>query len=415
MACNSAGLWIVKVIGDDAIVLDMQDLGGRVGPFFEANGRLWVQISSVRAQELESGVYELSAPPTAASEPAQTTVEPAQVASAPAPPPVETLQPASSEPAEPTNYGRVVDRADELVVIAMPGPRLKPGTHIALMSNSDRADAEEQLYAVGAVAKSSKGRARVTIGLNEEVPDNAEARVSYAPRSGSIFAPPRASGVWELGFLARPFLVLEDLGMGAMLDGYVGYRMHAPFHLQASLLPLAFGTARAGAAGVAGAFVSGAYDAHLFEVGLGLGAQTVNDPDFALDPGSGMLLSQKLRLGARDGAHVAFVSYVTLFHSNFQFSSLRVDVQIPVGARTWLRLAGGGGTLGLGFGEIGLRALMSGNGGAGSFFLTTVIGWAHVFRDCNEVPQVAGAPAADSCSGVDYNGPMLGAGAEFRL
>ncbi|HET8934213.1 MAG TPA: hypothetical protein VFN67_12260 [Polyangiales bacterium] len=415
LACGAAGMWIVRVIGDNAIALDMQDLGGRVGPFFEANGHLWVQVSSIRAQEIEAGVYELSPPPAAAA-PA-----PAQPASAPPPPPLasaaSTLRPLPTPSPREEAYepGRVVGRDDEQVVVAIPGPRLKPGTHVALVSSSERASGEEQVYAVGQVAKSAFGRARVVIGLNEDVPDNADARITLAPRSNSIFAPPRAGGVWELGFIARPFLVLENLGAGAMLDGYVGYRMKAPFHLQASVVPLAFGSARAGAAGALGAYVSGAYDAHLFEVGLGLGGQTVNDPDFALDPGSGLLLAQKLRLGARDGAHVAFVSYVTLFHSNFQFSSLRVDVQVPVGARTWLRLAGGGGSLGIGFGEVGLRALMSGNGGAGSFFLTTVIGWAHLFRECNEVPQVSGSAAASSCTSVDYNGPMLGAGGEFRL
>jgi hypothetical protein len=309
----------------------------------------------------------------------------------------------------------VVGHSDEQLLIGMPGPRVRSGTHVAFLSNPNAPNEEEQVFAVGRVVKSSLLRARVEIGVNEAVPDNAVARVTSAPTTGSVFAPPRASGVWELGFLLRPFLVLEDLGLGSMLDAYAGYRFKAPFHVQASLLPLAFGSARAGAAGAVGAFVSGAYDSHLFEVGLGLGAQTVNDPDFALNAGSGMLLAQRLRLGARDGAHLAFVSYVTLFHSNFQFSSLRVDAQIPVGARTWLRLAGGGGSLGLGFGEVGLRVLMSGNGGPGSFFLTTVIGWAHVFSDCNELPTSAGGAAAIGCSTIDYNGPMLGAGGEFRL
>ena len=155
--------------------------------------------------------------------------------------------------------------------------------------------------------------------------------------------------------------MLEDLGVGAVLDAYVGYRGRAPFHVQASLTPLAFGAARAGSIGATAAFLSGAYDSRLFEVGLGVGAQTVNAPDFALNPGSGLLLEQQLRIGARDGAHLRFLSYVALFHSNFQFSSLRVEAQIPLGARTWLRLAGGGGTLGLNFGEVGLRVLMSGN------------------------------------------------------
>ena len=175
-------------------------------------------------------------------------------------------------------------------------------------------------------------------------------------------------------------------------------------------MPFAFATARAGATTALGAFISAAYDARLVEVGLGLGGQTVNDTDFAVEPGSGLLIAQQLRLGARDGAHLHFRSYVTLFHSKFEFSSLRVDGQIPLGGRTWLRLAGGGGSIGISYGEVGLRVLTAGNGGPGSLFLTTLIGWAGMFLDC-----AFQGVADDLCEPINYDGPMLGAGLEYRL
>lgn len=401
LACGTAGLWIVRVDGEDAVIVETRDLGGRVGPFFQANGRLWVEVTSVRAQELNVGDYAVS-PPSAAT------------ASAPA----QAAAPGVAAPAprvEPTPRGRILERTDELILIELSGPRIKPDTHVAFVSRLNDAQDEELVYAVGRVVGSTVGRTRVAIGTNEAIPDDAQVYTSNAPLTAGIFAPPRAEGVWELGFLARPFVVLENLGAGVMLDAHAGYHFRAPFYVEAGVAPIAVGSARAGTTAAAAGFVSGAYDSRLFAVGLGLGAQTVNDPDFALDPGSGLLLLQRLRLGARDGAHLAFLSYVALFHSSFQFSSLRVEAQIPVGARTWLRLAGGGGSVGLGFGEVGLRALMSGNGGAGSFFLTTTIGWSNLFRLCNDVPLASPAPAANSCERIDYQGPMLGAGGEFRL
>lgn len=404
LACGAAGLWIVRLSGDEATLVETRDLGGRVGPFFQANGRLWVEVTSVRAQEVSGSGPAVSPLPAANT--------------APAPVPTPAASSVSALPAQPVESsvgGRVVERSDEQVVVELPGARVKPGTHVAFVSDVSNDGDEEQVYAVGRVVRSTAGRARVVIGTNEAVPEDARAYVTNAGVTAGIFSPPRAGGVWELGFLARPFVVLDDLGAGIVLDGHAGYHFRAPLYVEASLTPLAAGSAREGAVGAAGAFVSGAFDSHLFEVGLGLGVQTVNDPDFALDPGSGLLLAQRLRLGARDGAHLKFLSYVTLFHSSFQFSSLRVEGQIPVGSRTWLRLAGGGGSIGLNFGEVGLRVLMSGNGGAGSFFLTTTIGWTNVFRHCNDVPLAPSGAAANSCDGVDYSGPMLGAGGEFRL
>jgi hypothetical protein len=66
---------------------------------------------------------------------------------------------------------------------------------------------------------------------------------------------------------------------------------------------------------------------------------------------------------------------------------------------------GGGGDVGYGYGEVGLRALLSGNGGAGSKFLFASAGGAAVFRD-----QVG-------CFGcqVNHGGPMAGIGVEWRF
>jgi hypothetical protein len=76
----------------------------------------------------------------------------------------------------------------------------------------------------------------------------------------------------------------------------------------------------------------------------------------------------------------------------------------------WLLLNGGGGNVGYGYGELGLRVLLTGNGLAGSKFLTVTAGGAGVFKSgtCD--------PFFGSCSdSISYAGPMAGVGGEWRF
>jgi hypothetical protein len=75
----------------------------------------------------------------------------------------------------------------------------------------------------------------------------------------------------------------------------------------------------------------------------------------------------------------------------------------------WLLLNGGGGNIGYGFGELGLRVLLSGNGLAGSKFLTVTAGGAAVF-------QSGTCPEFSFCTESSvYGGPMAGVGGEWRF
>jgi hypothetical protein len=159
----------------------------------------------------------------------------------------------------------------------------------------------------------------------------------------------------------------------------------------------------------------------LFEVGLGAGGQSLSQPAFDLEPGTALTLAQHLRIGARDGLMLEGLSYVALFHSRFNFAMLRIVGQIPVGETSWLMVGGGGGLLGLGYGEIGLRLLLSGNGDRESFFLTTAVGGLNVFKSWPCLTPAAFIPvngfnSASTCKqSIDYAGPMLGVGGEWRL
>lgn len=405
IACGQAGLWIVRMVGAQARVVELRDLGGSAVGLFSADNQLWVQVNSVRAQPLAlRATHTPSAPPQPSASPPP--------APAPAPTITRTRPEALPMPVPiPPRAAKIRAREDALITIEVaPGSEPPPGTRIAFtkLVTDARGEREEKVYAVGHAVSRSVRRAKVQIGINEDVPADASARVTSLPTTASVFAPPRARGIWEMSFLARPFLVLDDLGLGGVLDAEVGYRMDAPVHFCAALTPLAFGTARAGAMGTFAGMIMAAYDSHAFEAGLGLGVQTINDPGFGLDRGSGTLVAERVRIGARDGAHLELQSHVVLFHRSFEFSDLRVTAQIPLGARTWLHAAGGGGSMGLATGELGVRQLLTGNGGSGSVFFTALVGWAAVFRGCNVLST------ANNCIELDYQGPMLGAGAEFR-
>jgi hypothetical protein len=418
VACGAAGLWVCRLFPDGtATLLAEQDVGGSASGFFVQDGRLWVEVSSVRAQRIDFAETPRLA--AAALEPALPALPPPTAAAPPAPAP----SPVADKPArlraaprarEDLEAARAVVVKDEHVIVDFGVDSVPVGDRVAFYE-ANAVSREEinggyapTLQAVGKVVDVNAGRARVEIGLNERVRLDSRAEHTQLPATASTFAPPRAAGVWDVAFLARPFIVIDNLGVGGFIDARVGYHTQAPFHVEASIAPLAFATARSGVSVPVAALVSASYDSHVFEVGLGLGGQTVNAPNISLDPGTGTTLGQRLRLGARDGANIEAFSYVALFHSEFHFSALRVQAQLPVGRRTWLLAAGGGGDVGLGYGEIGLRVLMLGNGGADSLFLSTVIGGVNVFERCN-------FSGGSVCNEVDYVGPMLGVGAEWRL
>lgn len=402
IACGPAGLWVIHGPGPDYTLVTTQDLGGAAHSFFVHDNHVWVELTTRRA--IDVGIAETVLPAGATP-----------LVTAPVAPPPTAAPPPPPAPAD--RRIRVTEKREDGVIIeASEVGVLAEGQHIAFYPEVKTEAPDDVLrrlslrgrpLAIGRVDRVAGLRGRIWLGLNEEVPVGTHGEETGAPTTDSTFAPPRAAGLWHAGFVLRPLLVMDELGAGVFADVRVGYRFEVPFHVEAVLSPVAFASAKPGLAVPFGGFVSASFDTRLFEVGLGIGGQTVNDPDFGLDRGTGTLIAQRLRIGAVDGAHIEGFSYVVLFHSEFEFSSVRVEGQIPVGTRFWLLAAGGGGTLGLGYGEAGLRTLLSGNGLAGSFFLTVTVGGVHIFESCNAIVQ--------GCTEIGYTGPMLGVGGEWRL
>ena len=131
--------------------------------------------------------------------------------------------------------------------------------------------------------------------------------------------------------MVRPFAALSGDGGGGMLaDVDVTYRGSKPFSVQASLSPLGFGVRDRDNVQSVSAFVLGTYDLHYFELGAGLGAQTVNDTNGRHAPGTGTVFPMFVRLGALDRLRLSVRVDAALFYSELYYTGIRADFEAPI-------------------------------------------------------------------------------------
>jgi hypothetical protein len=410
LACGASGVWEFA-LGTAAprFVRSHAFAGDVVGFISEPDGRLWVKLRVLEARPFTMAAESQAVfPDVAPSAPPSTSEAPAL--NAEAGPTTSVVARARPTP------GRV-ERAEpgEVVISLGTSDGIQRGDHIEFALESGDSESEEaalsrEVIAIGSVTNVSPHSARVRLGLNESVPVGAFANSTRALTTSSLSAPPRVAGLWELQLFLRPFAAIDELGGGALLSGSIGYRFKH-LHLQAVVDPLAFAAVQGKASILtANAALVASYDSQYVEMGLGIGAQTVNQTGFAIEPGSGLSVAQLVRLGTRDGLNLSARTSLVLFHSQFQFGGMVVNGQIPLTRGYWFLLNGGGGNLGYGYGELGLRVLLAGNGLAGSKFLTVTAGGVGVFRSgsCDE--------SFNNCTGdVGYGGPMAGVGGEWRF
>jgi hypothetical protein len=410
LACGAAGVWEFALgAAAPRFVRSYAFTGDAVGFVSEPDGRLWVKLQVLEARPFPSGAAQGAAVFPDLVPPAQPAGHTSAGANAEPPAPAPATRPTPRP-----QVGHVVSVVPGEALISL-GTKdgIERGDHIefALESVGDKGSEEaalsREVVAVGVVRNVNTNSARIGVGLNESVPAGALASPTHAPISSSLSAPPRVSGLWELELFLRPFAALGELGGGAVFSGSIGYRF-THFHLQAVLDPLAFAAAEdKGSVTAVNAAVIASYDSQYLELGLGFGGQTVNEAGFVLTPGSALSVAQLVRLGARDGLNLSARTSIALFHSEFQFGGLVVNGQIPVSRGYWLLLNGGGGNVGYGYGELGLRVLLAGNGQAGSKFLSVTAGGVGVFR--------SGSCEVSCTENVSYGGPMAGVGGEWRF
>jgi hypothetical protein len=221
VACAASGMWVVRLSADgSANVIAVQDLGGDVVGFFEQGGELWARVMTQRATPIlgiAPGSVQMSAPVPYAATPS---------AASPSAPPD------AKDAAKPRRtWGTVLQSSSGSVVVDLGSNHgVRHGTHVAFyLVESEALGGFEQVprkrrIAVGVVDTVSADRSRVALGVAEHVDRGTRAELTSDPISASSVAPPRVGDVWEYGFLARPFLVLDDVGVGAVIDAHLGYR-----------------------------------------------------------------------------------------------------------------------------------------------------------------------------------------------
>ncbi|MGA7120532.1 MAG: hypothetical protein WBY94_10565 [Polyangiaceae bacterium] len=259
----------------------------------------------------------------------------------------------------------------------------------------------------------------------------AEAAPEAPPKEPeSVVAPPRHGGLWELSLTSSAFVAFGSLGVGVLGSASVAYRFEAPFVLRAEVSPFGVGgpssttsccangqiTSTSGSAvSVFAAHVLAGLDTQFVEVGLGVGGASVNEnTNSAGAPATGSLtIVQSARIGAHDGLALNFQSSAIAINNQFNLGYFTMSLQIPVSAKAMLIARGGGGNVGFGYGDLGVRVLVRGNGGKGTLALTGYAGVDLIQENlCSTNPD---PPFSNSCNTATLVGPALGGAVEWRL
>lgn len=412
VACGAGGVVVLEPTADgSARSVERIALDGEVTGLFVHDGRLWAQLQRVEARPISAA-------------PRGTTPGPPAAPPVPGPPPVAPPQPGLQPPSGPRPVpmprtpfprpGRVVSSEPGEVIVdlgSLDGLTMGMRLRLSLQRNREmdagHVTAVEEKLAVGEVFEVAPDRARVQLGLNEDVPSGATAQPTRDPLTRSLVAPPRPNGQWHLGLHARPFLALEDLAFGMLSQVEVGYRGEAEWHVRALAEPLGFTAGKDAGLGAVSAVAAASYDHWLFEIGAGVGATRVAESQ---SPGEGprmaFTIMPLVRLGALDGLHLDVHNGFVIVEDKFRYGSTTGTIQIPLARPVALQLRGGGGISGYAFGEVGLRVLAAGNGGEGTVFINPSLGAAFMFgdHDCT----------ATYCQSKSYGGPMAGLGLEWR-
>jgi hypothetical protein len=257
-----------------------------------------------------------------------------------------------------------------------------------------------------------------------------------APSRPSLIAPPRRAGLWELSAWAGGFVNLGPLGGGAAGWASAVYRFEAPVVVRFELAPAGFtvghsatntygtnfgssSTDNAGrfkAVGAAHALVG--VDTQFVEVAVGGGISTISN-DYLYGPSgstyvngtanSGPSIVEEARFGARDGLAVNVESNTVAANDKFQLGFFTGSIQVPLTRSAMLMVRGGGGNMGLLFGDVGARVVVQGDGGPETMALSGYFGGAGI----NFVSCAPGNTGTD-CETFSLGGPSIGGGIEYR-
>ncbi len=304
----------------------------------------------------------------------------------------------------------------------------------------------ETLVAVIEVIAVSADSAIAELWKGDRVQMGDYVKPALANHKSSKVFPRRLPHLGEIALVLRPLMAVGSTGgFGGLADVTAAYwwkHMFFDFRMQ----PLGFGWTEDGNIVSASFMAEGGYDSRAFAIGLGAGVSTVNgDIDEMMQSFGGsemasngdggapdeiewdqrtraaFTISQQVRLGARDGLNVS-VYNLLMYHNNddgdednsgFIYAGTAGKITVPLAARTFIFLEGGGGVMGYGFGDLGVFTWVRGNGDAGSIGISALAGGAVVWgvREKTTTP----ADPYSVTETVLIAGPMVGLGMTYRF
>jgi len=273
----------------------------------------------------------------------------------------------------------------------------------------------------------------------EEPPPGGEVEVPLTggaeAEAPGITAPPRRGDLWDISLFTSAFVAFGSLGGGLLGSGSVAYRFDAPVVLRVEAIPFALGSPAVttttgggftpgigtptnnrstGSATAFGAHAVIGLDTQLIEVGLGIGGVTINQgSSTGSQPQSGAVsIAQEARIGARDGLALNVETSAVALSNRFDLGYFISSFQIPVSRTVMLVIRGGGGSVGFGYGDVGVRVRIRGDNGKGTIALSGYAGGD--FIGMNLCASNSDPPFTSTCTTASLAGPALGGGIEWK-
>jgi hypothetical protein len=235
-----------------------------------------------------------------------------------------------------------------------------------------------------------------------------EASVALAP---SVLAPSRPHGLTRVYGTVRPFFNLMGQGGGAIGDLAIDHYFSFPLKLGLELSPTAVAFQPSTSGAVTHLRVEAAFASDYLEVGAAVGGRMEN-----FGPG-GISLAARVRLGALDGLNFKLTYGYAVIRNHYTgqtrvaFSNVLGTLEVPLTSRLALTLDGAFSFDVWLYGTVGLKHVLIGDGGPGSWIVRGGFGLAWVL---DKFPCEYRDPGR--CEGAAWGvGPTISFGLEHRF
>jgi hypothetical protein len=239
----------------------------------------------------------------------------------------------------------------------------------------------------------------------------AAPAAAETPDAVSVLAPERPQGLTRVYGNVRPFFNVIGSGGGAIGDLAIDHYFRIPLKLGLELAPTAVAFQPGSSGAVTHLRLEAAFATRYLEIGAAAGGRMEN-----FGPG-GISLAGRLRLGAVDGLNFRLTYGYAVIRNHYTartrvaFSNVLGTLEVPLTSRLAITLDGAFSFDVWLYGTLGLKHLLIGNGGPGSWIVRGAFGLAWVM---DQFPCQYRDPGR--CQGAAWGaGPTISFGLEHRF